>query len=79
MKRLFLLAITLSLALVLVSTREMWAQEKETVGSLAAKGFEVKGISSSGAGYFIVMQKGSNVYVCVVMGLAEPLDCSRPK
>src|SRR5258708_32325840 len=57
MKRLLLLATTLSLAIVLVSTQAMWGQEKETVGSLPAKGFEVRGVAAIGTPY-VVMQKG---------------------
>jgi hypothetical protein len=64
MNRFFLLASALSLALVLASTRAMWGQEKDTVGSLAAKGFEVRGIFPEEALMYVIMQKGSEVYVC---------------
>jgi hypothetical protein len=67
MKRMFSLTLVASLLLVLVSAREMWGQGTETVGSLAAKGFEVRGITSGpgNLSFVVVMQKGAAVYLCV--------------
>jgi hypothetical protein len=58
-------------------------QEKETVGSLAANGFEVKGGSTSGGGFVVAMQKGAEVYVCIIYSLdarsSVPSQCIRQK
>jgi hypothetical protein len=68
------LATILSQGLVLVSTREMPAQGNETVGSSAAKGFEVKGVANnppSGNYFNVAMQEGARVYVCEGDKLSE--------
>jgi hypothetical protein len=73
MKRLFSLATTLSLALVFASARAAWSQGQETVGSLATKGFEVRGVALVKAVYpYIVMQKGSAVYYCTAIDIDPP-------
>jgi len=76
--RLLLLATTLSSALVLLSNT-MWGDEKETVGSLAAKGFDVRGVSSDRTGTVVVaMQKGTVVFICVGMYVGSS-DCQLQK
>ena len=46
------------------SILQVAAQAKESITSLAAKGFEAKGISNGGSYFIVVMQKGAEVYLC---------------
>ena len=59
----------------------------DTVASLAAKGFDVKGVAISEGIAFVVMQKSAEVYICsgpMLLGMLDPgsippLKCSRQK